>query len=192
MRLGVIVEGHGDVSAIPLLIRRVSVLLGKAMPDIPSPHRVPRSKFAKESEVRRAVELMARKAGPDGPILLVLDADDDCPAQLGPCILEWAQNERRDRRISVVMANREFEAWFLGAAHSLRGKRGLPGDLEPPLNPEDVRDAKGWISCRMPHGYSETIDQPALAQSFDLDVARRCCPSFDKLVRDLDRLLHDG
>lgn len=36
---------------------------------------------------------------------------------------------------------------------------------------------------------SEVTDQPALAALFDLDQARRGAPSFDKLWRDLARLL---
>jgi len=51
-----------------------------------------------------------------------------------------------------------------------------------------VRDAKGWLHARMPKGYSETVDQPALAAVFDLTAARRS-PSFDKLIRDLLGLL---
>jgi hypothetical protein len=39
----------------------------------------------------------------------------------------------------------------------------------------------------MPRGYSETLDQPALASIFDLDAAERV-PSFSKLKRDLIRI----
>jgi hypothetical protein len=83
---------------------------------------------------------------------------------------------------------REYEAWFLAAAESLRGRRGLPSDLEAPATPEAFRDAKGWLGDRMPRGYSPTADQPALTDLFDLERARRS-PSFDKLVRELTRLL---
>lgn len=84
-------------------------------------------------------------------------------------------------------AKQEFENWFLMAARSLRGHRGLPSDLEPPSEPEAVRDAKGWLSQRMPDRYSETLDQPALAAVFDWREAA-VLPSFDKLLRDLVRL----
>lgn len=93
-----------------------------------------------------------------------------------------------DRASGVVVCQRELEAWFLAAARSLRGKRGLPVDLEPPSSPEGLRDAKGWLSARMPGGYSETVDQPALAAAMSLEEARATA-SFDKLWRDLVRIL---
>jgi len=89
----------------------------------------------------------------------------------------------------IVIANREFEAWSLAAAESLAGRRGLRPDLQAPADPESIRDAKGWLSQRMSARYSGTIDQPALAATMDLALARERSPSFDKLVRDLERLL---
>jgi hypothetical protein len=58
-------------------------------------------------------------------------------------------------------------------------------------SPEAIRDAKGWLGQRMPRGYSPTTDQPALTGLFDLGLARSS-PSFDKLVRELTRLLLPG
>ncbi|MGN9894906.1 hypothetical protein [Micromonospora sp. L31] len=78
-----------------------------------------------------------------------LDADDHCPADLGPRLLHRAQAARPDVKVCVVLANREFEAWFLAAAKSLGGLRGLPDVLEPPAYPEAKRDAMGWLSERM-------------------------------------------
>jgi hypothetical protein len=103
-------------------------------------------------------------------------------------LVRRARAARADRAIGVVLAMREYEAWFLAAAASLRGQRGLPDDLAPPAAPESLRDAKGWLNERMSLGYKPTIDQPALTAVFDLDQARTA-PSFDKLVRELMRLL---
>lgn len=189
-RLGLIVEGHGEVAALPLLVRRLAVALGCGPgPQLPPPLRVPRGRLVKRGELQRSIELMARKVGPGQPLLVVLDADDDCPGQLGPQLLGWASEARSDRSIAVVVARREIEAWFLGSATSLRGRRGLPLDLTPPEDPESVRDAKGWLAERMPTGYSETADQPALTEVFDLQAVREACPSFSKLVKDVAALL---
>ena len=40
-------------------------------------------------------------------------------------ILERAASVRSDRRIQVVLAQREYEAWFLAAADSIAGYREL-------------------------------------------------------------------
>ena len=42
----------------------------------------------------------------------------------------------------VFLAKKEFEAWFLAAAESLRGQQGLPLDLTSPHYPENIRGAK--------------------------------------------------
>jgi hypothetical protein len=188
MKLGLIVEGHGEVPSAPILVRRVLQKLEPALAaDILPSHRVSRGKLIKKEELERAIEFMARKVGNGGRILVLLDADDDLPCVLGPELLEWARKYRPDRDTSVVVAKPEYEAWFLAAAASLRGVRGLPEDLESPPTPENIRDAKGWLSHRMPDGYSETLDQPALSSVFDLSEARRA-DSFDKFFREVGRL----
>ena len=98
---------------------------------------------------------------------------------------------RSDRRIRVVLAQREYEAWFLAAADSIAGHRELAGDTTAPADPESVRDAKGWLTSRMPPGraYRETRDQPALTMMFDLDQAKRGAQSFDKLWRTVVDLM---
>jgi hypothetical protein len=187
MKLGILVEGHGEVYAAPVLVRRVADLLG-APCVVRSVLRQPRSTIIKEGELERAVTLLGNKVGTGGAVLVLIDADDDAACMLGPDLLVRAQIARPDLRVGVVLAVREYEAWFLAAAESLRGRRGLPSDLASPSSPEDVRDAKGWLSVRMPRGYSPTADQPALTGVFDLEAARSS-PSFAKLIRELTRLL---
>jgi hypothetical protein len=88
------------------------------------------------------------------------------------------------------MAKSEYEAWFLAAADSIVGHREIRPLGDRPSEPESVRDAKGWLTSRLPPGqsYRETLDQPALTGIFDLDAARTA-PSFDKLWRDVNWLL---
>lgn len=188
MKVGLIVEGHGEVVAVPLLVRRVLRELAPGLhPILLPPHRVKRGQLVKEEDFQHAVDMVARKVDRDGRILVLLDADDDLPCVLGPRLLQWARSCRPDRKISVVVARREYEAWFLAAASSLRGKRGLPEDIEPPPAPESIRDAKRWLGDRMEEGYTETLDQPALTEALDLAEARRS-DSFDKLFREIGSL----
>jgi hypothetical protein len=173
MRFGIIVEGHGEIDAVPILIRRI---LGAQRPDlpiqVPPPLRLSRGKITKPAELSRAVELMARKAGDGAPVLIFIDADDDCPAELGPQLLAVARMSRSDREIGVVVAQREFEAWYLASASSLSGIGGLPGGLVPPPDHQQIRNAKGWLDHRMPDGYAPAVDQPRFAASFSLEEAR--------------------
>lgn len=91
-----------------------------------------------------------------------------------------------------MLAKTEYEAWFLAAANSVAGRQDIDPGAVPPDQPESIRNAKGWLTRRMPPGrsYQETLDQPALTAIFDLQAAKRA-PSFDKLWRDVATLLTD-
>ncbi|MBI5511876.1 MAG: DUF4276 family protein [Deltaproteobacteria bacterium] len=189
MKLGVIVEGHGDATAVPLLLRRIAVDLQFPDPlEIARPFRLPRGKILKGPELQRCVEIVARQVGSSQPILVLLDADEDCPAEIGPRLAALAAAQRSDRSLAVILAKREFESWLVAGASSLAGHRGLPDALPYSQDPEGLRDPKGWLGEKLPNGYSETIDQPALAACLDWRLACRAA-SFAKLVRDLCRLL---
>lgn len=190
--LSCVVEGHGEVSALPVLLRRVVPhFFDDRYVDIPRPLRQSRSKLIRDGELERAVEFAALRVHGRGGVLVLLDADDDCPAERGPELLARARTVAHHLPVAVVLAQREYEAWFLAAAGSLAGKRGLPGELVDHEEPERPRDAKGWIRSRMTESrtYSETIDQAPFSAVLDLDLARRRSSSFDKLVRSVGSLI---
>jgi hypothetical protein len=122
---------------------------------------------------------------------VLLDADEDCPAEHGPRLLEWAHRERGDVEGAVVLAKREIEAWFAASIESLRGHRRVRRDASPPTEPEAIEDAKSWMSAAMEYGarYGPVKDQAGLAQAFDFSLARKRSPSFEKFLRDASRLL---
>jgi hypothetical protein len=188
VRIACIVEGYGDVKAVPILVRRIVREIDPTLTlKIPDPAiRVSRSSIVKPGELERFVQLAALKLELPGGILVLMDADQDCPAQLGPDLLARARAVRRDVPISVVLAKPEFETWFLAAATSLRDHQGLSQTMLPPDDPEEISGAKEWLRKQMPDNrkYSETIDQIELTRYFDLNAARQT-PSFDKLCRDI-------
>ena len=189
--IGCIVEGEGDELALPLLIRRVTAELDPALyVDVFVGKRAPRSGLVNPGGIEAAVEQTARAGGAMAGLLILLDADDDCPADLGPTLLRRARSVRSDRAMGLVLAKREYEAWFLASAESLAGKRGLPPDLRPPVDSEGIRGAKEWLSARLPRGrrYRETVDQPAFTTIFDMQQARSA-DSFDKCYREIARLV---
>lgn len=193
VRIAAIVEGHGECEAVPVLIRRIALEIDPGfVPKVFPPLRVPASRLLKEGEIERSVDFAARKLQGRGGIIVIVDCDWEggCPAREGPSLLERAHRSRPDLPISVVLAKKEFEAWFLASAESLRGKRGLPAKLQSPPYPETIRGAKEWLSSMMLQGvsYSETDDQTALTSVFDMAMARRA-DSFDKCYRDIRRML---
>ncbi len=193
VRIAAIVEGYGECEAVPILIRRIAQEMDPGfVPEIFPPIRVPASRLMKEGEMERSVELAARKLRGQGGIIMVLDCDWEggCPAMDGPALLKRALHVHRNLPIAVILAKREFEAWFLASAESLRGEHGLPNNLESPADPEDIRGAKEWLSDRMTPGrsYAETTDQPAFAAMFDMSRARRA-DSFDKCYRAIESIL---
>lgn len=185
------VEGHGDVEAVPIVVRRiVQQILPPVIVQVTAPLRTPKSRLVKPGELERAVELAARRMAGGGGVLIVLDSDDDCPAQVGPALLARAASVRNGLPIAVVLAKSEFESWFVAAAESVAGSVGLPVGLQAPADPESIRGAKEWLTDRMlgTRSYSSTLDQPVLARQFDLARARRA-DSFEKLCRETARLL---
>jgi hypothetical protein len=193
VKIAAIVEGHGECEAVPVLIRRIAREISPGfVPQILLPFRIPASRLVKEDELERTIAFVAKKLQGEGGIVVIVDCDEGCPAEEGPALLKRATAVRKDIPISIILAKREYEAWFLAAAVSLRGKRGLPDDLNPPADPESVRGAKEWLSDRMPSGmcYKATTDQPALTDLFDMQAAR-AAGSFDKCYRDIKQMLEN-
>lgn len=188
-RVVAIVEGDGEVGAVPVLLRRIGEWRSGQYVEVPAPIRVRRDRFLnKEEEFRRFLLLAAQKCRDDGWILILLDADDDCPATRGAEILERARRTIPHRRVSVVLANREFESWFVAAATALVERGKLSGQTGMRTDAESIRNAKGWIKERMVSGsYSEVIDQPALTAALDLPLAHVNSRSFRKLCAEWDR-----
>lgn len=185
-----IVEGDGEVEAVAVLIRRIGEDVSPpARPDVLRPFRVHRRRFVKQGEFERYVNLAAIRGGAEARILVLLDADDDCPADLGPNVLQRARAARSDRRIEVVVANREYESWFIAAVDSLQGTRGIPADTEVPQDPDSIRGAREWLRSRMSGPYSPTVDQATFTARFDMALARRRSPSFDRMWRAVSALL---
>ena len=130
-------------------------------------------------------------------IVVVLDADDECLARgsgngLGPELLGRARAVANNTPLAVVVANREYEAWFLASLTSIRTEGLLPKHtrLPNPLAPERPRDCKGLIAQLLDCPYEETVHQLALTRGVTFSPrAKFRSPSYGKLLRDLERLV---
>ena len=184
MNIQPIVEGHGEVAAVPVLLRRLRDAAEAYGIDVNIPIRKKRAELAEEVPLRKAVRL-ALKQEDCGAILIIFDSDDDAPCTLGPRVQAWAQAEAGAIVCAVVLAHREFEAWFLAAIESLRGVRGIRPDALSHPDPEAPRGAKGQLEQRLAakRSYSETADQAALTATFDMVQTYQRCRSFRRMVR---------
>ena len=184
-RIVPIVEGHGDRAAIRTLIHRVAAQFCPESPvEVMRPVRVSKTELLRADDLENRADYATRALeGQAGGMLVLIDADDDRACEMGPALLARVRAARPDLPTEVVLAEREFEAWGLAAAESLRGWRGLPNDLEPPDDPQAVRGAKEWLTSRMPGVYSPTADQASLAERIDLVAAQAAASSFDKFCR---------
>lgn len=191
MKLYPIVEGHGEVTAVPVLLRRL--LWDHAQcygVDVGSPIRRTQSQFRRETEVHKAVKLALLQ--PDcAAVLLLFDGEDDCPAEVARQVRTWAQQAAGTVPCEVVIAYREYETWFLAAVDSLRGQCRISQQASAPANPESKRNAKGALEAFMPSGasYAETIHQEKLSAVFDMALAHQRNRSFRKLTKTIGDLL---
>jgi hypothetical protein len=182
-----IVEGHGEVEAIPELIRRIFREYGSGViPVVNAPIRVKAGSFLQdEGYFGRYIQIAAAKAAQGGGLVLILlDCEDSCAGTLGPLLLAKAQTVRPGISYVVALAQREYETWFLASAKSLSGLAGLSAKLAPPAKPESIRGAKEWLSKHMSCPYDPIRHQAELTKHFDLRIARNI-PSFDRLIRRL-------
>lgn len=189
--LASVVEGHGEVQALPVLIRRLADRFRPGVSvDAPTPFRLPRGKFRVVGELERAVAVASRKVTAGGGVLVLVDADDDCPVQFAAELRGRCEPAAAGCPVAFVAANREFEAWFLAALPSLSSHPDVLPLARHADDGESVRDAKGRLQRHMMAGvkYSETRHQPAFSALMDLDQAAGC-RSFRKLMADVERLL---
>lgn len=195
LRVAAIVEGDGEVAAVPILLRRLWSALGGDYIDILRPPiRRKRSEFEKQDQLEKAVGLAVNKlkyAQPSddpGLVLILFDRDPSTapPCALGPQVLRSAVAQFAHADISCVVANVEYETWFAACPESLSKYLELQPDEAAPLDPETRRFGKKWVEQRFRGAkYSATQDQPAMTDAMDLTVARQRSPSFDKLWREL-------
>ena len=168
--LATMVEGHGEVDAFPLLVRRLYPSL-----IVPRPVRVKRQKILQPDELVRTAKIAdanIRQGGGRGGLLLLLDADFDCAATMGPDLQRQLSQSLGHRVVRCVMAVREFESWLVA------------GDRRSEELPDEGRGGKGWLKHQ--HGrYSPAADQPHLTAGMDMERAEQVSRSFRRLRKVL-------
>ena len=187
-RLALIVEGHGEVTALPELVRRIARALEPPVyPQIIPPIRRPKHALIHTPRIlETTIELAVRNVSEMGGIMVLLDSDKDCSVELASTLHRRAAIVRHDVPISVVIARHEFEAWFIAASASLVREGVIIEGEHPSNNPDEISNTKAWIRNRMSTGtYRETLDQVRLASVIDLQEAR-LSRSFRKFHKEIE------
>ena len=129
MKVISIVEGDGEVQAVPVLLRRVAQWrTPDRVVEVAPPIRVRKDRFLnRDAEFQRYLQLAAAKCGDDGWILILLDADDACPAEMSSQVLGRANACVPHRRVSIVLATwHEFELDYRRFSSGTRSQGGSP------------------------------------------------------------------
>jgi hypothetical protein len=185
-----IVEGHGEVEAVPVLMRRLLAESQCFGVQVGRPIKRTQAQFRSREPVQSAIRLALLQPA-CAAIVILFDGEDDCPKTLAEQVRNWAKEAAGTVPCDVVIAYREYETWFLAAVESLRGKYGIRVDAAAPEDPEARRDAKGALEAFMPanRAYSETGDQPGMSNAFDMGLAYRRNRSFRKFVKTIGDIL---
>ncbi len=180
-----VVEGHGDgQAALNLVVRLWDDL---KLPTLHWADPIRGKNLHQERGVHKACQLVRSKADVAG-LLLLRDEDDGCPKDTAPQAATWVGGLRMPFPVAVVLAHREYEAFFLPCIPLMAGRKlSGPGNLERPGlvagsvfhdNPEGIRGVKEWLSRNMPPGrsYKPTLDQLPMTRMIDFKALRNSDP----------------
>lgn len=198
-----VVEGFGEERAVPVLVRLwLTHRRFDRWFDVPdlavNAKGSGKLKTTFDAERHLGIEHYVRAAlrARADAILVVLDADTEClhrgPGEaLGPELLERARVIAGEVPVSVVVANRTYEAWLLAGRTAL-----LRSDLvrqDAPLrsihDPETRAGSKNVMSDFIGEPYSPPVHQPELTKAISFSPgSQRRAPSLAKLARELQHL----
>lgn len=189
-RIQPIVEGDGDAKAVPVLLRKIL-----------ESHEIFDYKIL---QVQRRGEYPAVDKNFDNffqaatkekaPILWVMDFDSKhyvCPVIESKKLLSRASALRPGWPIKIAFLVKEYEALFLVDEAATRAVfPDISNKVIFPGKPEDIRDAKCWLSKHRPTGlaYKETVHQEKITAQLNIDLLRARSSDFAHLERAIVEL----
>jgi len=212
-KIASIVEGPGEAEAVPKLLARWFVENGLYDFDpLPSIRANGRDKIKGKYDLKRRMGIeyyvdIAMSEEPDA-MLVILDADDkekgsrgkqgkpDCPKVLGPNLLARAQAVCPHIPLGVVLAYKEYEAWFLYILPELQRAGMIPKGIKLPTYKSDKeipRGCKERLSSFMTEPYEPTRHQAIFTRYLPFnDKMKSRSRSYRHLLDTLDRLALDA
>lgn len=191
-----IVEGHGDEKAFPLLIRRVfSETLLRHDVGISPPFRLPKDRIMRKSFLERALTLADLKLNElvgsedSGAIIITRDSDAECPVSISAEISRMLSDIHTNHPTYCAVCTQEFEAWFLQPTADFRSHRDCNPTFPVVDNPDLITSPKSHFErlfLQPGRIYSETTDQPKFTSYIELHQPKS--RSLQHLIKTLTAL----
>ena len=191
-----VVEGAGDVAALPGLLTRIlperydrtDVIVAQGKSKVV----VANGRMKLESKLEQFLQ-HAHNKPKCAAILVLLDADDDCPVDVSRHLSHRSEQFHLSCPVEVVCAHREYESWFLVSLDTIRGQGLIPDTASISAPVESINNPKQWLTDQMPPGraYKETTHQASFSELIDVGLAYNKSRSFRRLCHALEQLL-DG
>lgn len=179
--LGLVVEGRGELQAVPLLLRRRLSERGVYRDLIGRP--VPcngRENALKPKGLEGKVAVAAVRPG-CRCVLVLLDGEGDPVCELGPELLRRSREAAAGKEVAVCLADGKYEDWLVASAESL----DLPGLTYLPEQ-DSVRVLKEALH---PSKYVKPSWQPRLSQNLDFEMASGRNRSLARFLAKFDLLI---
>lgn len=186
-----IVEGPGEVAAIPILFQKILKPSRRHDIQIARPHNAKgRDNLKKKGGLEKFVQA-AWKERDCGAIFIVLDAEDDPYCNLAKDFSTRVKTMGIIYPVVIVVANRMYENWLVASIETIAGQFGLPAELSPPEDVESIKNAKRWLKDHFPkdQAYKETTHQEAMTHLLNIELARKRSRSFRRLLHAIEQTI---
>ncbi len=191
-----IVEGEGEVQALPKLLFKILHDLGRFDIQVSPPKNSKGvTNILRAQGLEYFLKLAAREAD-CAAILVLIDSDGKCPITLAKQLCQRAIAAHINQPIMIVCAHHMYEAWLVASIDSIAGKplgqrEGLPATVRFDGDPDQLNNPKQWIDDRFTNGrgYKESLDQAEMTKLLELELAFAQSRSFQRLYHAVQEAL---
>ena len=150
-----VVEGDGDASALPELLNRIistkfnryDIVVAEGKSKVVKANGLDKLKNKLEKFL-----LHAQNKPKCAAILILVDADTECPVTLAQQFSQRCEQIGTRCPIQVVCAYRTYESWFLASLDTIRGNHGIASTAILSCDAEEIPNPKQWLTHQMPDG----------------------------------------
>jgi hypothetical protein len=180
--IGLVVEGRGEIQALPLLLRKwlrergdFRDILGKPVPCNG------RANALKLNGIEGKVAVAAARPGCRA-VLVVLDGEGDAVCRLGPKLLVRSRTVAGGKPVAIALADVKYESWLIASTETL--------DVSG-LKYSATRDPVSALEkALLPSKYIKPVWQPRLTQRIDFGLALPRSRSLKRFLARFDKLLN--